>query len=249
MITSGGEGSTQVLAVATHAARLGARTIAIRWRHDMNDSATRVARLITERCAYAPVTTTIPGAIARTTWLRLRTGARYIPLGGTTPAGILAHVNAGLELATQVAAGALPPPARVIVPLGSGGTMAGLAIGFAAAGLDSVIIGIQVSPLLIANRGHVRRLIRRTIHLIEQTTHQRIPHPPAHLLGVVRGAYGGGYGRPLPAGIAAAQILESTCGIRTDQTYTAKALAVALSLAHEHPGATLFWNTFDGRLL
>ena len=35
MLTLGGEGSTHVLATAVHAARLGAKTIAVRWRHDM----------------------------------------------------------------------------------------------------------------------------------------------------------------------------------------------------------------------
>ena len=66
-----------------------------------------------------------------------RAPSRYIPLGGSTALGTLGHVNAALELADQVEAGELPLPGRVVVPLGSGGTAAGLALGFAMAGLDT----------------------------------------------------------------------------------------------------------------
>ena len=51
--------------------------------------------------------------------------------------GTLGYVNAGLELGEQVAAGALPEPAAVVVPLRSGGTVAGLLAGFMLAGLRS----------------------------------------------------------------------------------------------------------------
>ena len=69
--------------------------------------------------------------------MRLTRAAQYIPLGGSTPLGTLGHVNAALELADQVERGELPLPGRVVVPLGSGGTAAGLALGFAIAGLDT----------------------------------------------------------------------------------------------------------------
>src|SRR5690349_2912905 len=45
VLTIGGEGSTHVLATAHHAARLGARTEAIRWHHDMSP----IARAVAER--------------------------------------------------------------------------------------------------------------------------------------------------------------------------------------------------------
>lgn len=253
VVTVGGEGSTQVLATATHAARLGARTIAQRWRHEMNPTATRVATLAGAACAGAPVARTAVGAIARAQWGRLarRGHVHYVPLGGSTPLGALAHVNAALELAAQVTAGLLPPPARLVVALGSGGTMAGLALGCAIAGLETGIIGVQVTPAIVANRLRVRRLVTRTARLIERHAGVRVPRPGAQRMAVVRGAYGGAYGRPLAAGVAAARVLERDTGIRVDQTYTAKALAVALAIAHESgaDAPTLFWNTFDGRVL
>ena len=46
-------------------------------------------------------------------------------------------MEAGLELARQIEARAMPEPDAIFVPLGTGGTVAGLAIGLAAAGVTS----------------------------------------------------------------------------------------------------------------
>lgn len=249
ILTVGGEGSTHVLATAVHAARLGARTVGVRWRHDMNPTATRVAAQTAARGVITPVYELSVTAILRAQLFRLSQSVRYVPLGGSTPLGVLAQVNAGLELAEQLRVGEAPPPGRVVLPLGSGGTMAGIALGLAIAGVDTVVIGVQVAPAIIANRIRVVRLIARTARLIERVTGARIPRPRMHQLGVARGAYGGAYGRPVPAAVAAAERLRAASGILLDQTYSAKAFAVALALARSHPEPTLFWNTFDGTVL
>ena len=71
VLTVGGEGSTHVLATAVHAARLGAKTIAVRWRHDMHAAATEVgARTVTE-CAEVVTAPNI--AVAWLSLIRLRT--------------------------------------------------------------------------------------------------------------------------------------------------------------------------------
>lgn len=249
ILTTGGEGSTHVLATAIHARRLGARVIGVRWRHEMNHSAYRVADMIADECVVSRVYATATGAMLRAQILRLTQRCRYIPVGGSTPLGVLSHVNAALELAAQIRAGELPTPVRVVVPLGSGGTVAGLSLGFAIAGLDTATVAVQVTPSVIANRLRVKRLIARTAKLIARETGERIPRVPPHLLGVVHDAYGGAYGRPLTAATAAASELQISTGIRLDDTYSAKAFVVALALARSAEGPTLFWNTFDSRLL
>lgn len=249
ILTAGGEGSTHVLATAIHARRLGARVIGMRWRHEMNPSAIRIAQMITDECVSSPVYGSATVAIMRAQLTRLAQRCRYIPLGGSTPLGVLAHVNAALELAEQIRAGEIPTPTRVVVPLGSGGTVAGLSLGFAIAGLDTATIAVQVTPAIVANRLNVKRLISRTARLIERTTGGRVPRVPAQLLGIVRDAYGGAYGRPVPAATAAARELERATGIRLDDTYSAKAFVIALALAERADGTTLFWDTFDSRLL
>jgi D-cysteine desulfhydrase len=52
-----------------------------------------------------------------------------VPTGGSSTTGNLGFISAGLELAQQVRDGALAEPAEVWVPVGSGGTLAGLAAG------------------------------------------------------------------------------------------------------------------------
>ncbi|HEU4631487.1 MAG TPA: pyridoxal-phosphate dependent enzyme [Gemmatimonadaceae bacterium] len=252
VLTLGGAGSTHVLATAVHAATLGARTRAVRWPHEMNATARAVAAEITRRCEHAPLDPT-PVALARLALWRLTVRAgraervHYVPLGGSTPLGVLGHVNAALELADQVAAGELPAPRRIVVPLGSGGTAAGLALGLAAAGLATEVVGARVAPRLGATRGRVLRLAAATRRYARRIAGVRLPPPAA--VRVVHDAYGGAYGRELPAAARAAALLHDELGIRLDATYSAKAAAAALALARETPDPTLFWLTFDARWL
>lgn len=279
VLTLGGEGSTHVLATAVHAGALGARTTAFRWRHDMNPTAERVATRSAAQCTRASIYATSIGAIARAgiyrmvrrSFLQRDTPLHAIPLGGSVPAGVLAHVNAALELAEQIHLGELPRPAQIVVPLGSGGTAAGLILGLSIARLEVPVIGVQVTPRIVANRSNVMGLVRRTIALIERTTGLRVDRLDARqrrdALHIARNAYGGAYGRPIPAGRDAADWLARHANIALDQTYSAKAFAVALALAQTAPAKTasgknapantpragdrptLFWNTFDGRVL
>ncbi|HEV2643781.1 MAG TPA: hypothetical protein VGT98_13790, partial [Candidatus Elarobacter sp.] len=125
----------------------------------------------------------------------------------------------------------------------------GLALGFAIARMETAVIGVQVTPAIVANRIRVRHLVARTARLIERTTGERVPRVPARLVGIADNAYGGAYGRAVPEAVAAARELYEHDGIMLDQTYSAKAFAVARELAGGAPGTTLFWNTFDARLL
>ena len=249
VLTVGGEGSTHVLSTAVHAARLGARTIGVRWRHDMNPTANRVAARIRDVCSSAPVYRSSVEAILRASILRLMHRVHYVPLGGSVPRGVLAQVNAGLELAEQIRMGVVPKPERIVIPLGSGGTFSGIALGLSIARVEIAVIGVQVAPVIVANRFRVRRLIRQTARTIERATGERVVCPPSHLLGVTAAAYGGAYGRTFSPAVAAATALEDVTGIRLDYTYSAKAFVVALDSARRNPGTTLFWNTFDGRVL
>ena len=247
VLTVGGDGSTHVLATAAHAARLGARTTAVRWRHDMNPVAELVAREAARRCERVHESRSAVGALVHAWLLRLTSGARYVPAGGSVPLGILGQVNAALELAEQIANSELPRPARVVVPLGSGGTAAGLALGFAIAGLPIVVVGARVAPRIAANRSRLLWLARATARLIARLSGAVVPAVRRERLLVAHEAFGGAYGRPLAAGDAAATLLRRAGGPALDATYGAKASSVALTLAREAPGVTLFWVTFDSR--
>jgi D-cysteine desulfhydrase len=237
VLTGGSRGSTHVLATAVHGRALGLDVLAASWPQEMNDVARAVdARLEreVERVHFrSPVT-----AAAWLTWNAWR-GRQVIPAGGTTPLGILGSVNAALELAAQVDAGQLPEPRRVVVPLGTGGTAAGLSLGFAVAGLKTMVVGARVVPRIVARRSRLRRLVRSTVRGIERDQAELSFRGEASV-EIVNGVYGGAYGRPLNGAPAVARD-----GIPLDATYSAKAYVAALESART--ADTLFWLTFDSR--
>ena len=249
LLTGGGEGSTHVLATAVHASRLRARVHAVRWQHEMHAISEDVARRSQRECAVVETTSTPLGGILRTLMRRATLGARWIPFGGTSPRGILGHVNAALELADQVDRGELPLPARVVVPLGTGGTAAGLALGFAAAGMRTDVIGARVVPRIATGGARVLLRALATARWIRRATGVDLPRVRRQAIRVVHDAYAGAYGRVSPLGADAAAVMESASGMRLDATYSAKAFAIALRVARATDGVTVFWSTFDARWL
>jgi D-cysteine desulfhydrase len=238
IVTGGSRGSTHVLATLVHARALGMEIDAASWPQDMNDVARavdeRLDREMHRRHFRSPVT-----AAMWLTWQSWR-GRRIIPAGGTSALGILGQVNAGFELAEQVRSGQLPRPERVVVPLGTGGTLAGLALGFELAGLKTKLVGARVVPKVIARLSRVRRLIGDARRLIERTAQVTLRPSAETELEVAEGVYGGAYGRPLPGAPA-----KTPTGIPLDATYSAKAFVAAIDAARE--ADTLFWLTFDSR--
>lgn len=238
ILTGGSRGSTHVLATLVHARALGMEIDAASWPQDMNDVAravdARLGRDMQRRHFGSPVT-----AALWLTWHSWR-GRRVIPAGGTSALGILGQVNAGLELADQVRGGLMPRPARVVVPLGTGGTMAGLALGFELGGLETTLVGARVVPKVIARLSRVRQLVRGARRLIERTAEISLRQSAPTDMEVADGVYGGAYGRPLVGAPA-----KTPTGIPLDATYSAKAFVTARDSARTSD--TLFWLTFDSR--
>jgi D-cysteine desulfhydrase len=243
LVTVGSAGSTHALAVAVYARRLGARTFVSRWRQEMNATAVAVAERIGEM-AEAPV---FRNPLAAYAWALSKAagGARWIPAGGSSPLGILGHVNAGLELVDQIDAGLLPEPRFVVAPLGTGGTIAGLALAFSIAARPITVVGARVVPRVVARATRVRRLAAATARLIERLDGAPVPRVRAASIVVAHETFGGAYGRETEAGRVAAERMRAAMGVRLDQTYSAKALARAIELGANEP--TLFWLTFDAR--
>lgn len=235
--TAGSRGSTHVLATTIYGRSLGLDVLAAAWPQEMND----VARAVDARLEKDAQRKHFRSPVSATIWLTWQAwrGRQVIPAGGTSPIGMLGHVNAAMELAEQVRAGLLPEPDRVVVPLGTGGTAAGLALGFALAGLKSVVIGARVVPAIVARPSRVRRLVRATVRQIERP-HVNFMFSGEPSVEVAAGVYGGAYGRPLPGAPAF-----TSSGVPLDPTYTAKAFVAGLESART--AETLFWLTFDSR--
>jgi D-cysteine desulfhydrase len=244
VLTVGAEGSTHALATAIYAAQLGADTTVVTWRQVMNDDARDVAARMRSLARVVGARFTVVGML-RAMFMRLHEPFVWVPPGGTSPRGMLGHVNAGLEVAAQIERGEMPRPANVVIPLGTGGTAAGVALGLAIAGVRTNIVMARVVPRIVANRVRVRSHMRLTAELIEKRTGERVVLPALRTMEVVHEQYGGAYGRATEAGRRAGTLLSEARQITTDATYSAKALAAALALRSSGP--TLFWHTFDGR--
>jgi D-cysteine desulfhydrase len=172
---------------------------------------------------------------------------RVVPTGGSSARGNLGFVSAGLELAEQVRAGELPEPRRVFVPIGTGGTLAGLAVGLALAGLATRVVGVLVTDILPPSRRRLARLANATARLLRRHD----PSAPAVRVAPddfdrVTDQLGEGYGAATEAGreaVAAAAEL----GLTLENTYTGKTLAGLRDAAGRGilDGPTLFWNTYN----
>ena len=249
VVTVGPRGSTHALITATYGRTLGADVTVVRWNQEMNDAARRVAARL-QGAARIIDASWVPAAYVVAAALRVRAGgARWIPAGGATPLAVLGQVNAALELAEQIAAGECELPERLVVPLGTGGTAAGLALGLRIAGLGTQVVAVRVVPRVVGRVGRVVKLADATAALIERLVggRERLPRLERDQgnVRVEHAYYAGAYGRPLE-GLRSADDALRTAGVRVDDTYSRKALAAALA---QRDHLTLFWLTFDGRLL
>ena len=241
-VTAGGTGSTHCLCTAVHAAALGHRTVLAQFRQPDTVESRAIAAACERRAALivrARGPATLPLAVL-VAWRRA--GAlgerRWIPGGGAHPRAVAGHVLAGLELATQVA----DPPDTIVLPLGTGGTAAGVSLAVGVLGWPTRVLGVRVAPRIVANRWRTLSLARRAARLLAR--HDiRIPHLASRFPLVVADGLGTGYGHPTPAGEAARR-LASQHGVTLDPTYGAKALAFLLQRASCDVQRVVFWHTF-----
>jgi D-cysteine desulfhydrase len=249
LLTVGATGSTHALSVARHGASLGLRTQVLTWPQETHAVADATAARMRELADVTPARSVLR-AFLRVAWRRVTRSVHWIPAGGSTPLGALGHVDGALELAGQLARDGVAMPDVIVLPLGSGGTTAGLLVGLSLAGARTRVIGVRVVPRIVANRRHVRRLARRTRALLERLTGERLPPLDDERLVIEHGAFGGAYGRETNEARRAARSLRDAGGPPLEGTYSAKAFAVALDRALRSPDErVLFWLTFDGRWL
>ncbi|CAN5655026.1 D-cysteine desulfhydrase [soil metagenome] len=170
-----------------------------------------------------------------------------IPPGGSNAVGTAGYVNAALELASQIEAGDVAAPSSIHVAAGTLGTVAGLAIGLAWAGLDVPIIATRITPLLVTNERSLAALVQATHELL---TGVGAVLPTAadalRLVDLRHDHFGDSSGRATDAGNEATRIF-ANAGLQLDPTYTAKAAATLLcDIATGSGGAQpLFWHTLS----
>ena len=244
VITFGAAGSHHALATALYGRQLGVPVhVFLGPQFDTPHARQQLSR--TAAAATSTTGWTNPAAAAWLAWRcsgdAVRAGAGrplWVGPGGSSPLGILGSMGLGLELSQDVAAGRLPPPDRVVVPLGSGGTAVGLALGLALGGLAAEVVAVRVVPWLVANRWSLKMQTAWARSYLRRAG-LAVPSPaPIRVRGDQMGS---GYGLPSPAGSAATRVA-AEWGLNLEPTYSAKAFAAALDEAGR-PGRTLFVAT------
>lgn len=178
---------------------------------------------------------------------RLRKSNYFLFAGGSNILGVLAFVNAALELKQQVDQGLCEAPAVIYCPASSNATLAGLTLGVALAGLPSKVVGVRVAPAKVGpfdscTPKAVRALMQKTVKWLQ---HRDIDWPVSVPAPVVNNDwYGAGYGHVTDAANTAAQRFESTVGVPLDPTYTAKCFAAVLA-SNDAVGPVLYWHTLN----
>jgi D-cysteine desulfhydrase len=258
VMATGAFGSNHALATALHAPRVGLEPHALLFPQAVSHAALINLRALAgsgARLHALPHWSLLPFAMA---WFGRGARAPYLMVpGGATPLGALGYVSAGLELGTQIAAGALPAPRRVIVGVGSTCTSAGLLVGLSLAahlGLGFTaktrpwLSSVRVSPWPVTSRFRVLRLAARTADLVHRLSEGKWPLLAQAELAAryeVDGRFlGPGYGKPSAAGDEAEALWAEAALPALDGTYSAKAAArVIADLRANEPGPLLFWST------
>lgn len=182
----------------------------------------------------------------------LRRGDYLVAPGGSNAIGTRAYADAVDELAIQSERGEVPIPDLIVVPLGSGGTCAGLVAGVVRRGLPCKVLAVQVVGG-IGPRLSARYLARTVLRLSGAEKH--VARLGAQLSFDTAEA-GYGYGASSPTGVRAANV-GGGLGLVLDQTYTAKAFARVLEFIRAaslpeaerlgRPRRILYWHTLSAR--
>jgi D-cysteine desulfhydrase len=238
ILTFGGLGTNWGLATALYAREHGLETALALVDQPVDEHVRAQLNRLEASGARIYRTHTKRRTVAMLPWLLARNARSgrppyLLPAGGSSRVGALGYVEAALEIAAQVEAGSLPEPAHVVVAVGTGGTAAGLALGFQIAGLRSRVVGVVVNDQLRLEAAVFARLARRTAALLERRGARLGPLGlEPDMLDLTRDQIGAGYGHPTEAAAQAAALAAEE-GLSLDPVYTAKAMAGLLTLREE----------------
>lgn len=247
----GAYGSNHVVAMLIHAARAGLTGGAILFPQPPSPWALENCGAIVDTgCDVVRLRSVVEVPFVGLSIARRDRRAVVMPPGGATPVGTFGALAAAFELAEQIEAGLAPPPARIVLPLGSTCTGAGLLAGLQlahAAGVwrwpVPIVHGVRVTPWPVTSRRLIAHLARATLARVARLGGPRVSIELGELMSrlVVDGReLGAGYGRPTPQSVAAMSTLR---GPRLDGVYSAKAAAAMLRLHREGVGPLVFWAT------
>jgi D-cysteine desulfhydrase len=254
ILTVGGLGTNWGLATALYAREQGLDVALALVDQPVDDHVRAQQERLKASGATLHFTHTPARTTARIPWLLTRHSRRgrlpyVLPAGGSSPIGALGYVETALEIAHQVGRGDLPEPSHVVCAVGSGGTVAGLALGLRLAGLATRAVGIVVNDTLRLDRRSLSRLARRSGQVLQSRGADLSIEPLVESdLDVYTDWLGPGYGHALGGVEDLTRRAEEAEGVRLDPVYTGKAMAGVLALLGRGelgPGPVLYLHS-DG---
>lgn len=196
-----------------------------------------------------------------------RSAEGFIDPGGSSPLSVLGHVEAVMELARQIESGSCEmdgPPDYVFLPLGTGGTTMGLAVGFYLLGWPTRIVSTcsqdkSMLAKLVVNGdiaepfdiAHAKHLLAESMPWIRKLGLVGDNVTPADIL---KGRFlwdndtwRPGYGR-MSTSVAKGAQMAMQAGLHLDGTFSSKSFHTLTMYAQNRILAgqrVLFWNTYQ----
>lgn len=257
--STGACGSNFALATALHAPRAGLVPGAICFPQAMTLDAEQSHRAVAARARVIeiPHWSLLPVAVERARRAAVKRGEHAVVFSqvSTPPQSLFGYLRAGLEFSQQVQSGVCPAPARIVLPIGSAATSAGLLAGLSVArkigiwrGALPTICAVRIAAWPLSRRARVLRLAQRTlVCLAELSGRAELELDQRELapFELVTDQLGAGYPHPTAAGIAARLLFARACAVTLDDTYSAKAAAHVLERARggRESGPLVLWCT------
>jgi D-cysteine desulfhydrase len=250
IVTVGGLASTQVMATALFGQAHGFK-VSVIYFDQPHTQFMREALLVSANAGAKQI---YGGNYLSTIYKTIREyrsepGAYFIPPGAANPIANLGYIDAMLELGDQVARGEMPRPDLIVLPTGSSGTLAALAIGARLLGWNTKIIGVRITAKIATNAITIGSVARATWNFLRARAPELTTILPIHY-ELLHSALGKGYGHPTTAAIEAMPQVQKLIGASGEVTYSAKALVglrdIAMRPAYSQ-STILLWNTLSSR--
>jgi len=253
--SSGAVGSNFALATALHAPRVGLEAGAICFPEPLTLEGEQSHRVVSARARVVPIAhwSLLPVAAERVRRQDERAGVRSLVLSQVSfePESLFGYLAAGLELLQQIGRREGPLPARIVLPIGSAATSAGILAGLSLGkqlglGVGAPLEAVRIAAWPLSRQSRAVKLAASALaRLAELTGRASLALGKRELLPltIVTDQLGSGYPHPTPAGTRARQAFGEAGFPILDDTYSAKAAAHVLATAGRGRGPLLFWCT------
>ena len=177
-------------------------------------------------------------------WKGMQAKSAYIPLGATTAYSTLGHVSAACEFVEQWQSTYIRWPKAIYLAMGSGGTVAGLATGFALIGVPVTLNAVQTVNTSITNKHTLHNQIADVLKLLDLDIKLAKAIISSHI-HIDRRYLGKGYSDMNDASLDAVKQAE-TFGLDLEPVHTGKVMAAILhDIVLESDLNILYWHTHN----